>query len=389
VASADAGVSEDAVVRAPPPGNPRFPLFDSCRGLAALSILLFHAGEIGGGNDNHPLGYVGGSLAIGVPIFFAISGFLLYRPFVNARLAGARRPSLRSYARRRVLRIVPAYWVALTALAILAGWSEVFSADFWRYYGFAQIYDSHSFDGGISVAWTLCIEVTFYALLPFFALVMDRVVRRMVRREILILLALGLASGVLRAYMGESHHNYGFPTAMLPSTFLWFVPGMMLAVWSVAGNRVLDPRHGGRCWLIAGGGFVLFTGLAMAGVPRYVSDALIVPLIAFFLLTPAVVEHPTQRTVPQRVLGNRVLLWLGLVSYGIYLYHATLMAWLEDHDAARIFPLNHWIGLVLVTLAFTATVAGASWYIVERPALRWKPEFRRRRRPAPVVAQRT
>jgi peptidoglycan/LPS O-acetylase OafA/YrhL len=70
-----------------------------------------------------------------VGVFFALSGFLLYRPYLAARLAGRPQPSTRSFLRRRWLRILPAYWVALTVLAIWPGLPGVFTGDWWRYYG--------------------------------------------------------------------------------------------------------------------------------------------------------------------------------------------------------------------------------------------------------------
>ena len=63
----------------------------------------------------------------GVTLFFVISGFLLYRPFVAARAAARTGPAPGKYARRRVLRIVPGYWVALTVLALVFGLPHVFS----------------------------------------------------------------------------------------------------------------------------------------------------------------------------------------------------------------------------------------------------------------------
>ena len=123
----------------PPPGNPRFPLFDSLRGLAALAIVLTHVGLGSGANYNAAYGVLLARLDIGVTLFFVLSGFLLYRPFVAARLENRPAPRLRDYARRRVLRIVPAYWLALTVLAIWPGLT--FTAPRWVYYGFLQNYD--------------------------------------------------------------------------------------------------------------------------------------------------------------------------------------------------------------------------------------------------------
>jgi peptidoglycan/LPS O-acetylase OafA/YrhL len=359
-----------------------------------MSILLFHVGAIGGGNVDGPFRDLGRTLAVGVPIFFAISGFLLYRPMISARLRGTRRSGVRDYARRRVLRIVPGYWVALTVLAVAFGWSEVLGAGFWHYYGFEQIYSRQTFDGGLGVAWTLCIEVTFYAALPLYALAMDRLcagldVRRAMRREVWVLLTIGAVSGVVRAVLGEKW-GYGFPSAMLPGTLIWFVPGMLLATWSVAGEEagkrvrgILSPAQSSRSWLIAGGAFAVLAILrGIPAVPEYVGADLFMPLLAFFVLAPAATHYAiagrSWRTIPNLVLSNRVLVWLGMVSYGVYLYHATLLAWLDAHGADRIFPFNHWIGLAIATIAFTAPVAAASWYFVERPALRRKTSTRRR-----------
>ena len=96
-----------------------FPLFDSLRAIAALSVFAIHAlyqPEVQTGRVHwwYPLGV---HLDIGVPIFFGISGFLLYRPFLAARAAGGSF-DVRRYAWRRILRIVPAFWVALVVVTI-------------------------------------------------------------------------------------------------------------------------------------------------------------------------------------------------------------------------------------------------------------------------------
>lgn len=374
---------------APVAGNQRFPLIDSCRALAALSILLFHVGA-GAGNEDGALRYIGDSLAIGVPIFFAISGFLLYRPMVNARLRGAKGSSVRAYARRRVLRIVPAYWVALTALAVAAGWSEVFSSDFWRYYGFAQIYNPRTYDGGLSVAWTLCIEVTFYALLPLYAVAIGRLCRgvtgsRAVRRESLALLGLGVAAVLLRTVLGHAHGYEYYLVSTLPATFMWFVPGMLLAVWSVAaqdrpGHPVMwaiGERNGTRAWLIAAAAYAALCVLTQTHASHLLADDVATPLVAFFLLAPAIGAGAGTAvsglgSLPLVVLRARPLLWLGMVSYGIYLYHATLLTWLDAHGADRIVPFSHWLGLAIAGIVAATAAASASWYCVERPALRRK-----------------
>jgi len=78
------GKSPDALT--PPPGNPRFPLFDGLRAVAALSVLLYHAGFYSRANEGATgLSPYLARLNVGVAVFFVISGFLLYRPLLAAR----------------------------------------------------------------------------------------------------------------------------------------------------------------------------------------------------------------------------------------------------------------------------------------------------------------
>src|SRR5437868_15371816 len=93
-----------------PPGNPRFPLFDGLRGIAVLAVLLLHSSEFSGRVGLGVGGRFGEAAGgLGVIVFFVISGFLLYRPLAAARATGRRRPPVHPYARRRALRILPAY----------------------------------------------------------------------------------------------------------------------------------------------------------------------------------------------------------------------------------------------------------------------------------------
>src|SRR5581483_10066033 len=125
----------------------RFPLFDGLRAIAALSVVAVHFAAYTSSLNTGALRAVTSQLAAGVCVFFLISGFLLYRPFVAARLERGSR-DLPSYARGRVLRIVPAYWFALTVLALWPGLPGVFTRDAWVYYLFGQNYSVHTFGHG-------------------------------------------------------------------------------------------------------------------------------------------------------------------------------------------------------------------------------------------------
>ena len=185
---------------APPPGNPKFPLLDGWRGLALLSVIVYHAGaqmdwSHGGWHDwiSH--------MTFGPQMFLMFSGFLLYRPFVSARVLGTRRPTAREFWFRRALRVLPAYWLALTLLTIYPGVVTDVFAEPWIYYGFAQIYSGDTAFGGITVAWTLGTELTFYLILPFVVLLAERVASRFgLRRARLVELA-GYAIVAVLAYL--------------------------------------------------------------------------------------------------------------------------------------------------------------------------------------------
>ena len=90
------------------------------RAVAALLVVLTHAAYTTG---KYPQGYVGlvySRMEVGVPIFFVLSGFLLFSPWVKAAFAGSPAPSVRRYAWHRIRRIMPAYVVTVVAAGVLA-----------------------------------------------------------------------------------------------------------------------------------------------------------------------------------------------------------------------------------------------------------------------------
>jgi peptidoglycan/LPS O-acetylase OafA/YrhL len=383
----------------------RFPLFDSLRAFAALSVLAFHAAFPAGAltSDSVLRPYLA-RLDVGVSVFFLVSGFLLYRPFVRARLEGRPLPHVGAYAWRRFLRIVPAYWVALTIVAIWFGLGGVFTASgIPTYYGFAQIYSaSHSF-GGIAQAWTLCVEVTFYAMLPLWAVMMRSVVGRWrgfsgVRGELLALAALWCFSLLWKLYALRQVD----PTALdsgpwlqpLPNFLDQFALGMALAVLSVRyrDEEVARPRLLSaverRPWIPWLGAAVAFwavsTQVGLTGRLfehtsnfEFLARHELYSLVALGVILPAVFGWQ-RRDALRRLLGWRPLLFVGLVSYGVYLWQNSVVRKLAG-------AINDWLvdtlglGVELRFLAYfalgslvTVAIATLSYYLVERPALSLK-----------------
>ncbi len=156
--------SRDAAVR-----PARLPGVEGARGIAALSVLAFHVWLRGGGG----LGAGGTILSygwLGVPLFFVLSGLLLYRPFAQAIVPGSSLPSFRKYARARVLRIFPAYWLVLVCTVPFLDPRFADSARSWLTHGIEQVFLVQTWFSndwtGLAPAWTLVIEITFYAVLP-------------------------------------------------------------------------------------------------------------------------------------------------------------------------------------------------------------------------------
>lgn len=387
-ASIDRATETPAAV-APPPGHRRFPLLDSLRAIAVACVLLTHTSFLSGSNEGTWFGPFAARLDVGVTIFFLISGFLIYRPFVNVRLNGAPATPLLVFFRRRFLRIFPAYWAALTLLAIAPGLPDVHSDRWWVYYGLFQAYDPTWFDKGIGTAWSLSTEVAFYLLLPLFAWVVARFARRRIGVELGVLAGLAVASVVARALVADAERGAVFGQAStfpitLGGTFLWFALGMALAVMSawLAGRpeSAKPPRLVALVtarpwvpWLGAAACFVLVSrGIGITGngfqrlsVAQVVGEHLLYAGVALGLILPAVFGDGAGGW-PRRVLANRWLAALGLISYGVFLWHLTIAIKLSGEG------LDGFVPLTIVTAAAAVPIAALSYVLLERPLLRLK-----------------
>jgi len=370
-----------------------FACFDGYRAIAAASIVVFHVAFFSGITFRHPVaGLFLARLDVGVSLFFVISGFLLYRPFVAAHLAGRAAPGTRTFLGRRVLRIVPAYWATLFFVVYVVGVVRIASVgDAIVYFCFLQIYDNRHLGGGINQAWSLCTEVSFYLALPVYAWALRRSARR--RRPAIVaevvgvfaLYAGGLVVRTLIAYNGYTKTG-DCRLDWLPATMDLFALGMALAVasaWHEQGGgmpRILAllGRYPWLSWAGAGAAYAVVSTVVFTtrdiGNPftpsQIVGREALYGIIAVLLVIPGVFG-PAGRGPIRRVLQSKPFVWLGVISYGVYLTHESFI-----DQLIRRFGLipGHSETVRLLLAASLASIVAATLLhlLVERPALQLK-----------------
>jgi peptidoglycan/LPS O-acetylase OafA/YrhL len=283
------------------------------------------------------------------------------------------------------------------------GWQGVLS-----HYFFLQIYFPSQAVYGIPQAWSLCTEVTFYLFLPLYAWLMVRRPRhpgRQLRAELLGVLGLFVASfgfryWVLHIPLTVVRHGHLVPVcspncatnpplstlmySWLPSYLDLFALGMLLAVLSAwFTEHASEPTWLSRRWVpwaSWGGALVVYWV-----VSHVVNDAAIIYIVpprinlarqelyglfAFLLLIPAVFG-PQDRSLIRRFLQCWPMAALGVISYGIYLWHLNLIDEFLDWTGWHAGMVPYWL-LALAVFGITVGFASASYFGLERPILRYK-----------------
>ncbi|UTI62547.1 acyltransferase [Paraconexibacter antarcticus] len=359
-----------------PAAAPRQHALDGLRAVAALSVVGYHAwlytlptvssAERGGTSD-----YVWHELRLGLVLFFVLSGFLLYGPWVRSAATGGRAPSVRGYAIRRAGRILPAYWVAIAASVLLLWWYDRTpgvrlpdGGNLWLFAVFGQNFRADTLLTLNPPSWTLAVEATFYLALPLLGLL----ALRGRRAGVVLAPVLFLLAGVAYNYAMSSRGGLSpIVSKVLPAYTPYFGVGMLAAV--LAYGRTLAPRVG---WALLGAGVVLVVGDALwaadAATRGSHDQALRIwrdlPAATGFALVLLAV---TTAVRAPRLLTARPVVRVGELSYGIYLWHVPLLLFLRAQGVLPLFTT----GALAVILPLTFLVAAASWRFVEQPAQAW------------------
>jgi peptidoglycan/LPS O-acetylase OafA/YrhL len=374
------------------------PSFDGFRGLFVLQVLLYHA---------LVTDFLRGSPIV-IDWFFVASGFLITSLILDERRATGT-TNLRAFYQRRALRLFPAMYLMIAVFIVIMilavtfstaarealgpWWIEALAAATYCYYIVAAFMPGE-LDGALGHTWSLTVEEQFYFIWPLFLAFTLRRERRSADRNLIVGaiafiatlmgIRLMLHSSVVVPYGTELSQEMGYYDENDPT---WqgivyriasarpdmIVYGCLLAFVNRRIARPLSDRL--RRWVAIGGaaGWVAYLGFIVLGdrVPGFELFGGPVYQIALLLLGPMILDlYLRKESIPSRLLAHPVLRWLGVRSYGIYLWHVpVLLPFLpminESYGARRLV-------MGLMAAAAGVGVGVLSFRFIERPFLRLK-----------------
>lgn len=362
------------------------PAVEGLRACAAVGVVVTHVAF----QTGHTSGITGrllGRFDLAVAVFFALSGFLLWRGHAAAVRGLRHAPPTGHYLRSRFVRIMPGYLVAVVVILTLLPDAKADLTVWLANLTLTQIYVPLTLTSGLTQMWSLSVEVSFYVALPVLALLARRLP---VRGRIPALVGLAALSLLwVRIPFGpDSGLN---PWNWPPAFFAWFAAGMVLAELTVtpvgwfhrlARHRVLMALGAVGAFLVAASPLVGLEGLAPGSISQVTLKTVMGALLSLFLLAPLVLDRPD---TSHRILGSAPMVTLGRWSYGLFVWHLAALAMVFPMIGE--FPFNGRMPVVLVlTVVFGFAIAAVSYALVESPCRealrRW--EFRRQR-PVPPL----
>jgi peptidoglycan/LPS O-acetylase OafA/YrhL len=358
-------------------GEQRSARVESLRALAALAVVWGHvvaaslalnpalpsASDLG---LVERIAYGGG---YGVFFFFALTGYLLFWPFAKRYFGGGDSIDLRRYAVNRALRILPLYYAVVVVVLLFQEHNPGLGV--WaRFLTFTETLSPGTAGRIVGPAWSLVVELCFYLLLPLLAYAVARLARASLGRAALILIALALASLAVRvATIYTADPVDPLWRLNLPATFLFFVPGMLLALLRVSWERrrpawLRGPPSQGDLWILA---TIPLWAIVLLG--SYSLDFL-VGLAAFLMIGACVL--PIRTGPVANALQWRPLALVGVASYSLYLWHVPVIKALTDGGVSTGFAV-----LTMIAVPVSIAVALGSYAVIESPFLRLRRQWAR------------
>jgi peptidoglycan/LPS O-acetylase OafA/YrhL len=343
---------------------------DGLRALAVLAVIAYHL--------NAPWAS-GGQLGVGV--FFVLSGYLI-TDLLLAQRERRGRFGLRDFWMRRARRLLPALWVMLAVVSIWVAFLEprqvpalrgnmlaafFYFSNWWYAFQHVSYFALFAPPSPLGHLWSLAVEEQFYLLWPLLLLLALRVSRR---RELLIGLLLGGAA--VSAWLMSALYQPGVdPTRVYEGTdtrAFQLLLGAALAV-ALPSRQLFAPasrwaRAGFEALAVTGLGGIVVLVLVTNQYESFLYRGGMVALSLASLAAVAGLAHPG--TLSGRLLGAPPLRWIGVRSYGIYLWSYPIIVLTTPPGAAvGVQPVR-----VAAQLAGTMAAAALSWRFIEEPIRR-------------------
>jgi peptidoglycan/LPS O-acetylase OafA/YrhL len=328
---------------------------DGLRALAVIAVILFHAGF---------LIFRGGF--IGVDIFFVISGYLITSIIVEE--ISQEKFSLKIFYERRIRRLFPAFFFVITITTVIAwfwmlpDYMKSFSASLVAstlfVSNFLFLRESGYFDTAAELkpllhTWSLGVEEQFYLLFPVFLILFCRLGKRWVVFSMALVFAFSFIFSVWATYEAPSAAFF-----LLPTRAWELLAGAFTALYLKEKRAKETGRVIGEIGSISGVFLIVFS------LVLFDKDTPIPGLLALIpvLGTVLIVLFAQQNNFVGRILGNRILVGIGLMSYSAYLWHHPLFS-LATHRRLEIPSTTSSLVLFVVTLI----LGYLTWRFVELP----------------------
>lgn len=343
---------------------------DGVRGVALLAVLAGHS-SVFFTYSPHKLRYqewINGG-AMGVNLFLVLSGFLITTKLIEMRQQrGA--ISLRTFFVNRATRLLPALYTMLvvyTVFNLLFGpswasmWPTLLAAILYYVNWLPTFSTQIAFD--LTPLWSLSLEEQFYFTWP---VIMMFLLKRSVRVVIFLLAVCFVALGAWRAFQYETK-GLGF-FAVFPRTDIQLDGLMIGALLAFVFRTYVIPPLVARILVVVGGATVLMNFLFGSVFYPYTQRmGLSVFNVACAMVVLSVATYSGRIS---RWLGSRPLILIGRFSYGLYLWHLPIWAFVVTHSGLR-----HPVPLAALGLSTTAVTVAISWRFIEQPAMRLRPRL--------------
>ena len=339
------------------------PALDGLRAIAVTGVVVYHLGA-----SWLPGGF------LGVDLFFVLSGFLITSLLLD-EIARRGRISYSDFLARRARRLLPALYVLIAAVCAWAAWlaapeaigdlrgaalAAVFYVANWFFIATSRSYFADvQGPSPLEHTWSLSIEEQFYLLWPFLLLFFVRRLSPRAFTLILTLVIVGSVTFMATAYDSTDPSSAYFGTLSRVHELL---VGCLLA-YAVRRGLTMPTSWRWTAWIALGLiGVMMATVSDLAGF-YYRGGSLVFCLIVAWLVL--VLGAGPAGGGPTGAMSWAPLVWIGMLSYGIYLWHWPLILWLTPASTGLDGML-----LALVRIGATLAIATASYYLLERPIRR-------------------